>query len=339
MRAIVYTRTGGEEVLALVERPVPEPGAGEVRVRVAVSGVNPTDWKARRGATGRDLPAPEVVPNQDGAGTIDAVGPGVDPARVGERVWIWEAAWQRADGTAQEYVVLPERQAAPLADGASFDVGASLGIPALTAHRCLTVADGGPERLAPGALDGHTVLVAGGAGAVGHATIQLARWAGARVIATISGEAKARLARAAGAHDTVNYRERTAAERIRALAPTGVDVVVEVAPAVNARLNSAVLAAGGTVAVYASDGGGDLSLAVGAMMFRNVRYQFVLVYTVPEAAKEAGVADVARAVADGALPVGEAAGLPLHRFALEQTGAAHAAVQGAAVGKVLIDVA
>jgi NADPH2:quinone reductase len=183
MRAVVYSEAGGPDVLRLVERPVPEPGPGEVRVRVRVSGVNPTDWKARRG----ELAFPEVVPNQDGAGTIDGVGEGVDASRVGERVWVWEAAWQRPDGTAQEYVVLPERQAVRLPDGVSFDAGASLGIPALTAHRCLTLSELGPSRLAPGALAAQTILVAGGAGAVGHAEIQLARWAGARVITTVSG--------------------------------------------------------------------------------------------------------------------------------------------------------
>lgn len=153
----MYSETGGPEVLRMVERSVPEPGAGEVRVQVSVSGVNPTDWKSRR--AGSAPPAPEVVPNQDGAGTIDAVGEGVEPSRVGERVWLWEAAWERAEGTAQEHVVLPERQAVALPDGASFDLGASLGIPALTAHRCLTVSDIGPARLHPGALSGRTVLV------------------------------------------------------------------------------------------------------------------------------------------------------------------------------------
>jgi len=157
MRAIVYTEGGDAGVMRLVERPVPEPGPGEVRVRVEVSGVNPTDWKARRGGSS----FPEMVPNQDGAGVVDAVGEGVDASRVGERVWLWEAADLRADGTAQEYVALPARQAVALPDDVSFDLGASLGIPALTAHRCLTVADGGPDRLAPGALAGRTVLEIG----------------------------------------------------------------------------------------------------------------------------------------------------------------------------------
>jgi NADPH2:quinone reductase len=323
----------------VVERPVSEPGPGEVRVAVQVSGVNPTDWKARSGNRGDgQLPFPEVVPNQDGAGTVDAVGGGVDPSRVGERVWLWEAAWQRADGTAQEYVVLPERQAVRLPDGISFDVGATLGIPALTAHRCLTVSELGSHWLAPGALAGQTVLVAGGAGAVGHAAIQLARWGGARVITTISSDEKAKLGHAAGADHVVNYLSSDAADQIRDLVPDGVDILVELAPAANAALDVAVLAPNGTVAVYASDGGSELALVVGDLMSRNIRYQFVLVYTVPRAAKDQSVANVAAAVADGALPVGADAGLPLHRFALEQTAEAHAAVEGGAVGKVLIDV-
>jgi len=338
MKAIVYSQTGDPDVLTLRERPLPEPGPGEVRVQVRVSGVNPTDWKARRGSSpGQPAAFAEVVPNQDGAGIVDAVGPAVAETRLGERVWLWEAAWQRPDGTAQEYVVLPARQAVPLPDGASFDLGASLGIPALTAHRALTVADGGPDRLAPGTLAGRTVLVAGGAGAVGNAAIQLARWAGAGVVTTVSSAEKAALASAAGAQHVVNYRAGDAAAMIREAAPDGVDVVVEVAPAANAALDEAVLAPNGTVAVYATDGGGDLRLPAFPLMAKNVRYQFVLVYTVSEPAKDRAVEDVSRAVAEGALRVGEEAGLPLHRFPLADTAAAHAAVEAGAVGKVVID--
>jgi NADPH:quinone reductase len=339
MRAVAYSRTGEPDVLRMVKRAVPVPGPGEVRVSVQVSGVNPTDWKARRGGgVGAKLAFPEVVPNQDGAGTIDAVGDAVDTSRVGERVWLWEAAWQRADGTAQEQVVVPARQAVRLPDHVSFDVGASLGIPALTAHRCLTVADHGPHRLARGALEGRTVLVAGGAGAVGHAAIQLGRWAGARVITTVSGDEKAKLAHAAGANHIVNYRSPDAVDQIRRLAPDGVDIIVEVAPAVNAALDAAVVAPNATVAVYAGDGGGEFLLSVRELMSRNVRYQFVLVYTVPTAAKDQAVADISAAAADGALPVGSEAGLPLHRFPLDQTADAHASVEAGAIGKVLIDV-
>jgi NADPH2:quinone reductase len=298
-----------------------------------VSGVNPTDWKARqRGPAGAD----EVVPNQDGSGVVDAVGDGVPEERVGERVWVWEAAYQRPNGTAQELVTLPSRQAVRLPDGASFELGASLGIPALTAHRCLTVWPGGPDRLAPGSHVGSVVLVAGGAGAVGHAAIQLARWSGATVIATVSSDEKAALARAAGAEHVVNYREDGVAEGIRSVAPNGVDVVVEVAPEVNADLDAEVLAPNGTVAVYADDGGGDLPLSW-LLMQKNVAYAFVLVYTVSGVAKDLAVADVSAAVAAGALPVGDEAGLPLHRFPLERAGDAHAAVEAGAVGKVLTD--
>jgi NADPH2:quinone reductase len=339
VKAVVYSETGGPEVLRLVDRPASDPGPGEVRVAVRVSGVNPTDWKARRGSSsGAQLPFPELVPNQDGSGTIDGVGDGVDAARVGERVWLWEAAWQRADGTAQQIVVLPERQAVRLPDGVSFDAGASLGIPALTAHRCLTVSEQAPSRLGPGVLAEQTVLVAGGAGAVGHAAIQLARWAGARVIATVSGDEKEKLARAAGADHVVNYRSADAIEQIRRDATDGVDVIVELAPAANAALDAAVLAANGTVAVYATDGANGLELSVRDLMYRNIRYQFVLVYTVPRAAKDQAVADVAAAVADGALPVGADAGLPLHRFPLDRTGEAHEVVERGAIGKVLVDV-
>ncbi|MGH9247443.1 MAG: NADPH:quinone reductase [Acidimicrobiales bacterium] len=340
MRAIVYTQTGDPDVLRMVDRPVPEPGPGEVRVRVHVSGVNPTDWKARSGTRpGAATAFPEMVPNQDGAGVIDAVGADVEGRAVGQRVWLWDAAYRRADGTAQEYVVLPRRQVVPLPAGASFELGASLGIPALTAHRCLTVADGGPDRLGPGRLDGRVVLVAGGAGAVGNAAIQLARWSGATVVTTVSGPAKATLARAAGAHHVVNYRTDAATAAILRAAPGGVDIVVEVAPAVNAGLDAAVVAPHATVAVYATDGGEDMILSVGPRFPRNVRYQFVLTYTVPDAPKQRAVEDISAAVAAGALNVGEAAGLPLHTYRLDDTAAAHAAVEAAAVGKVLIHVA
>lgn len=335
----MYSETGDSEVLRLTDRAVPEPGPGEVRVGMRVSGVNPTDWKARRGSRpGQRLAFPEVVPNQDGAGVIDAVGQGVSGGRVGERVWVWEAAWQRADGTAQEYVVLPERQAVSLPDGVSFDLGASLGIPALTAHRCLTVSAGGPDRLGPGALDGRVVLVAGGAGAVGNAAIQLARWAGATVVTTVSSPEKEDLARAAGADIVVNYRSGDPATAIREAAPNGVDAVVEVAPVANSILNEAVIGNAGTVAVYNVDGASDLALPVFPLMRKNIGYQFVLVYTVPDAAKEQAVVDVSAAVAAGALRVGEVAGLPLHHFPLEQAAAAHAAVESGVIGKVLIDV-
>lgn len=337
MRAIVYAQVGDPEVLRLTERPMPEPQPGEVRVRVHVSGVNPTDWKSRRGALG-PVEA-ERVPNQDGSGVVDAVGAGVAAGRVGQRVWVWGAALQRDGGTAQEFVVVPERHAVPLPDGASFELGASLPIPAITAHRCLTVAEGGPGRLIPGALAGRTVLVAGGAGAVGNAAIQLGRWAGATVVTTISSDAKARLAEAAGAHHVVNYRTGDVATEVRKVAPQGVDVVVEVSPATNAALDGAVLAPNGTIAVYANDGGDEVVLPIRMFMLPNARWQFVLLYTLSGTVLGQAIADVNDAVAAGAYRVGEEAGLPLHRFALEDTAAAHRAVEDHVVGKVLIDIA
>lgn len=232
--AIVYTRTGDSSVLEPKDREVTDPAAGEVRVRVVVSGVNPTDWKNRTGSgPGEKLAFDEVVPNQDGAGVIDAVGPDVEGLAVGDRVWVYLAQHQRPTGTAQKFTNLPASRVVPLPDGVSFDVGASLGVPAMTAHRALTVSEDGPSRLHPGALEGKSVLVAGGAGAVGHAAIQLARWAGATVVTTVSGPEKGALATAAGAHHVVNYKTGDAAADIRELVPGGIDLVVEVAPAQN----------------------------------------------------------------------------------------------------------
>lgn len=339
MKAIVYDETGDPSVLHLVDRELPEPGAGEVRVRIILSAVNPTDWKSRRGsAPGDALAFPEIVPNQDGAGIVDAVGPEVLHLSVGDRVWLALAAYELAHGgTAQEFAVLPAERVYPLPDAASFDLGASLGVPAMTAHRALTISEDGPSRLAPGALSGRTVLVAGGAGAVGHAAIQLARWAGATVITTVSGRSKGALATAAGAHHVVNYTEGDAAAEIRRLSPSGVDLVVEVAPTSNAKLNAAIIRNRGSIAVYAATGE-PLTIDPRTHMNLNVRYQFQLLYTLGQDLLDAAAEDVNAAILDGALSVGEETGLPLLRFDLEHTADAHAAVEGNAVGKVLIAV-
>jgi NADPH2:quinone reductase len=339
MKSVIYSVTGDPSVLRVVDRDMAEPGPGEVRVRILVSGVNPTDWKSRRGSgDGAAPPFPEVTPNQDGSGLVDALGEGVVDLAVGDRVWVYLAGHQRPTGTAQEYTNVPAGRIVRLPPGTSFDIGASLGVPAMTAHRALTVSEDGPERLYPGALAGKVVLVAGGAGAVGHAAIQLARWAGATVITTISSPAKAALAAAAGAHHVINYRDEDVAAAIRKLAPEGVDLVVEVAIAANAELNLDVAKARSSVAIYANDGGREFTLDVRQNMIKNLRYQFVLLYTVGDAALKAASVDITLALLDGALPVGDNAGLPLHRFPLANTADAHQAVQAGAVGKVLIDV-
>ena len=338
MKAVVYRRTGPSDVLTLVEREARQPGAGEVLVRIVVSAVNPTDWKSRSGfGATRDLPEPQV-PNQDGAGVVDAVGAGVEGIAVGQRVWVWDAAHGRPEGTAQEYALVPETNVVPLPDGVSFDVGASLGIPALTAHRVLTSFADGPERLGPGTLEGRTVLVAGGAGAVGHAAIQLARWSGATVLTTVSSQEKASLAERAGADVIVDYRAEDVAARVREVAPDGVELIAEVAPTANADLDVEIVAPHGTVAVYASDSPA-VPVPIRPSMTKNVRWQFLMTYSTPPGQKRNGVDDVTAAAAAGILGVGEAAGLPLIRFPLEQTAAAHDAVERGAVGKVLIDVA
>jgi len=339
MRAIEYSTTGGPDVLTLVDRPVPEPGPGEVRVRIHRSGVNPTDWKSRRGVTAGAAVGAAQVPNQDGAGVVDAVGEGVEVALVGLRVWVWEAAHGRpSGGTAQEYAVVPQRNVVLLPDSASFDVGASLGVPFMTAHRCLTSNEDGPTRLGPGALQGRTVLVSGGAGAVGNAAIQLARWCDARVITTVSSPEKANLAARAGADHVIDYRRQDVVAEIKAVAPAGVNTIVEVAASANSEIDVAVLARFGTVAVYADDGGRPLEVPVRPLMQPNARLQFVLLYTAPDDWRARALDDLSAAVMDGAVRVGEEAGLPLRHYPLEQTADAHAAVEDHAVGKVLIDV-
>jgi NADPH2:quinone reductase len=320
MRAALYDRTGpASEVLWVEDIERPEPGPGEVRVKIEASGVNPTDWKARGGLTPRPIEGFQI-PHHDGAGVIDAVGDGVAPGRVGQRVWLWMAAAGRPWGTAAEWSVVPERLAVPLPDGVGAEVGASLGVPALTAHRCL---------FADGPVNGKTVLVAGGAGAVGHFAIELAKWAGARVVTTVSGPRKAELAAKAGADMVVNYRDADAADQIRSFAGP-VDRVVEVALGANLRLDLAVTAPLAQVVTYAAEPA-DPTLPVRACMTANVLLRFVLLYGVPAAALEEAVWDVSAALAAGALTE-----LPVTRFDLEDVAAAHDAVEAGVVGKVLI---
>jgi len=319
MHGFGFAEHGGLDRIGFVDIAEPTPGPGEVRVRVSFSGINPTDWKSRGGATPRPVDRFQV-PHHDGSGVIDAVGPGVDEGRLGQRVWVWMAAAGSQWGTAAEWTVVADGQAVPLPEGASLELGASLGVPALTAHRCL-FADGG--------LTGRTVLVAGGAGAVGHFAIELAKHQGARVIATVSGTAKAELARAAGADLVVNYREADTLERIRAFADR-VDRVVEVNLAANLALDLGLSSSGTVVAVYAADAA-DPQLPVRACMSTNVVLRFVLLYGVPVADLHSGVTEVSAALAAGALSE-----LPVHRFPLEECAAAQDAVQGRAVGKVLL---
>ena len=328
MKAIVYRGNGGPDVLELVDRNLPVPGPGEVRVRIAVSGVNPTDWQARSSA--RPGQFPEITPHLDGAGLVDAVGEGVDQGRVGRR----RAAQRHRRGVHRGAC----RTGSCVPDEVGFDAGAALGLPALTAHRTLTVDEDGPRRLRPGALDGRVVLAAGGAGAVGHAVMQLARWAGATVITTVSGPEKARLAAAAGAHHVINYRVGDPAAHIRKIAPDGVDIVAEVALGANLALDLAVLRTRGTISAYANDGGKPAELNMVQNMVLNARFQFVVLYTAGPQARAVAVEDVAAAIRDDALPVGEEHGLPLVRFTLDRTADAHRAVEGGTVGKVLVDI-
>ncbi|MFZ4509624.1 MAG: NADPH:quinone reductase [Candidatus Nanopelagicales bacterium] len=321
MLAAYYSQRGNSDVLTVDEIGTPGPGVGEVRVRLHVAAVNPTDWKSRAHAAPMDFDV--QVPGQDGAGVIEAVGPGVDIGRIGERVWVYHAAFQRQYGTAAQFTVVPTRQAVPIPDGISIDQAAALGIPYLTAYGCL---------FTDGPLDGQTVLVQGGAGAVGHAAIQLARRAGAHVVATVSSEAKGEIAAEAGAHVVVDYTAAGAVEAIRSAARAGVDRIIEVDLTRNLDLDLAVIVPGGVIVTYAADAA-DPALPVRTLMTRNATLRFALVYGFPPALLAAGVAEVTAGLAAGDLTP-----LPVVRFSLADIAAAHDAVQSRTPAKVLVDI-
>jgi NADPH:quinone reductase len=326
MRAAWYEKHGTAiDVLRLGEMPDPEPGPGEVRVRVIASGINPTDVKARAGS--RPMEFHRVVPHQDGAGIIDDIGPGVPASRLGERVWVYIVQWGRPFGTAAEYVTVPASLAVTLPDTATFAEGACLGIPGVTAHRCL-FADGPVEDL--------TVLVTGGAGAVGHYAVQLAKWGGAHVIATVSSAEKAARARAAGADHVVDYKTGDPAAAILDLTDgAGVDRIVDVDFGGNLEISLKVIKVNGTIAAYASMGAREPLLPFYALMAKNVTVRSVLIYTMPAAAKRQAEAEIVRLVAAQRL---------LHeigaRFPLDRIVEAHEAQEsGKVIGNIVLDVA
>jgi NADPH:quinone reductase len=320
MKAALYREAGDSSVLVVEDVATPDPGPGEVRVHLALSGINPTDWKSRSGATGQ-APDGFQIPHHDGSGVIDAVGVGVVDRHVGQRVWLYLAAFGNRYGTAAEYAVVPAERTVTLPDTASDELGACLGVPALTAAHCL----GGD----PAALAGTTVLVAGGAGAVGHYAIELARFAGARVITTVSSEAKAALAYEAGADAVVNYRDPDAIDQVRAFAPS-VERIVEVALGANLELDLAVSAAGTVIAVYANEPA-DPVIPTRRLMATNTAIHYVLLYGVSPAHLAAATSWTLAATDAQALSA-----LPIVPFALHDVAAAHDAVEHGTVGKVVV---
>lgn len=326
MRAAYYSQQGpAREVLKLGEQPTPEPGPGEVRVRLRASGVNPSDWKVRRGGFGRGLSAPLIIPHSDGAGDIDAVGPGV-PDRAGERVWIWNGQWKRAHGTAAEYIVLPSAQAVRLPDKVDYAAGACLGIPALTAIQAVRLA-----RIEPGT----TVLVAGGAGSVAHYAIQLAKLRGARVITTVSGDAKAAHARGAGSDEIINYRGEDLGERVKALTGgRGVDAVIEMDLTSNAASYPAILKPHGAVVIYGMSAS-EATLPSMWLMQNSITLRFFLVYELQAADRTDGIAELSELLEGGKLAHTIARHLPLGDIA-----EAHDIVErGEVIGNVVLDIA
>lgn len=327
MQAAYYTRLGpAREVLQLGEIPTPQPGPGEVRIRLQCSGVNPSDVKSRLGLRNPRMPFERVIPHSDGAGVIDAVGAGVDAARLGRRVWTWNAAWGRADGTAAQWVCLPQQQAVDLPDNVDAAAGACLGIPALTALHAVLLGEG---------VAGRCVLVAGGAGAVGHYAVQMASQLGAaRVIASVSTQAKAALARAAGADDVVMYRDEPLAERVAELTGgRGVDRIIELDIGVNGGADLDMLRSGGECVVYGSSQA-QVQLPFFPLIAKNLQLRFFIVYHLASAERERAQATLTRMLARGMLQHNIAARLPLRDIAR-----AHEMVEsGAAVGNVVLDI-
>lgn len=321
MRAAWYDRQGSSAVLRLGELPAPEPGPGEVRVRMRYSGVNPGDVKKRVGVQGSTMPFPRVIPHSDGSGVIDAVGAGVNSARVGRRVWVWGAQSYRAFGTAAELTVVPTDRAVDAPPALSDQVGAALGIPGITAHRAV---------FGDGPVAGRTVLVHGVAGAVGSVAAQLARWGGATVIGTVRTAIDLVRVGEGVVDHLVNFGDGTA-EAIRRQAPAGVDRIVEVALSANADLDAAVVANGAVISAYASDEE-RTTLPFWSLLFRNVTVRLLGSDDFSTEARQRAVQDLTKAVATGAVSVRIAALHPLERIA-----AAHDLVEsGDADGRILI---
>lgn len=325
MRAAFYSEQGpARDVFKVGDLPTPEPGPGEVRVRLRTSGVNPSDWKVRRGGYGRGLIAPLIIPHSDGAGEIDAVGPGA-PARVGERVWIWNGQWKRPYGTAAEYIVLPSVQAVHLPDGTGYAEGACLGIPALTAVHAVRSAQ---------IKAGATILIVGGAGAVAHYAIQLAKLRGARVVTTVSGDAKAAHARRAGADEIINYRTEDVAERVKALTGgRGVDVLIEMDLSGDANLYPSILRPHASVVIYGTSMNMG-TLPVLWLMQNSITLRFFLIYDISEADRSAAIAELSDLI-----PRGRLIHTVARRVALDDIAEAHEIVErGEVIGNVVVDI-
>ena len=318
MKAAWYEKQGAaRDVLLVGDMDDPQPRAGEVRIRIAFSGVNPGDVKKREDAFGVGMPYPRVIPHSDGSGTVDAVGEGVSREWVGRRVWCYGAQSYRPFGTAAEYTVVPLMQVAQLPEGVPLEQGACLGIPGITAHRNVHVA---------GSVNGQTVLVQGGAGAVGACAVQLAHRAGARVIATCRAEADKQIAVRAGA-DEVLLTTGNLAERIRALAPDGVHHIVEVAFGANIKTDTEVLAQGGSIATYATNAPTP-EIPVWQLVFVNARIFFVGSDDVPVDAKVEATRDINKALEAGWQGLDIAEIVPLDQIARAHQLVEHPAKPG-----------
>jgi NADPH2:quinone reductase len=322
MRAAYYERNGtANEVLRVDDVETPHAGAGEIRVKLAASGVNPSDVKSRLGLT-RKIAWPRVIPHSDGAGVIDEVGAGVPQSRLGERVWVWNGQWKRPFGTAAEYIVLPAPLAVPLPERADLTAGACLGIPAMTAYHAVALAGLRPES---------SVLVSGGAGAVSQYAIQFAKQRGATVLTTISSPEKAQAAREAGADHCIDYKREDVGERVRTLTGgTLADAVIEMDLSANAKLLPSVLRPKGSVIIYGT--GPEATIPAAFCLVNGIRLQFFLVYELDAAERMEAIEAITDGLANGALRHRIVAPI----FALSDIAAAHEAVERGSLGNVLV---
>ncbi len=327
MRAAFYEQLGSAKTtLTITDVALPEVMPGQVRVKVAASGINPSDVKQRSGWGGLKMRFPRVIPHNDGAGVIDAIGEGVPPSRIGERVWIYEATLANGLGTAAESVVVPSENAVLLPENTTFAEGACLGVPAMTAHHCV---------FKDGNVANQTILVTGGAGAVGNYAIQFAKWGNATVITTVSSGEKAGIAKQAGADYTIDYKTENVAERVKTITNgNGVDRVIEVDFAANFDTNLKILKRNGTIATYASDSQTTHPTPIYSLIYKNLTVHYVLVYAMSPSAHQQAAKDITACLKAGGLKPAIA-----KRYPLEEIAAAHECLEsGRAIGNIIVEV-
>lgn len=324
MKAAWYDAQGdAEKVIQVGSFDKPICGDNEVIVKIFASGINPSDVKRRMGSRGK-MEYPKIIPHSDGAGIIETIGKNIDPQRLGERVWVYNGQWNRPFGTAAEYISINQELAIHLPNNIDFEIGACLGIPAFTAHRAV---------FGEGTVTNKVVLVTGGAGSVGYFAIQMAKWGGARVIATVSSDEKAKMAKEAGADFVLNYKTQNIANQVMMLTGDGVDHIVEVDFGGNLETNVSILKINGSISTYASMGNTTPILPFYPLMQKSINIRLIFVYDLPKVARLSAVKDITQMLKDNSLNAKIS-----HRFKLDDIVEAHKIIEsGKTNGNVIIN--